>query len=169
MKDLEDIFKDIIDYFMEELTLEDDSVMSRINYYISIKNAEKGDDLLESIPNDAGRFVLNQRMKDPKAFKNWIDIAVAETVSFDARFDTVAKTFIISVNSLIMDDLSNNTFYRSVRMAEVLKNLMVDFFKTKTTFGFIDGYPESNTLPERVSVDGAKSLKSGVLYMVTIQ
>jgi len=169
MIDLEDSFLKIISYMMEEVTLEDDTVVSRLNYYIRNKNAEKGDSLLDEIPNDSSRFVLNQRMRDYKAFKNWIDIAIAESVEFDSNFNAVAKTYIFSINALYQDDLSNAVFYNSIRMAEVLKDLMVDFFANVKDFGFIYGFPQSNILPERVSVEGLKALKSGVLYTVVIQ
>lgn len=168
MIDLEDIFKAIISHMMEMVQPEEGDPMSRLNFFITNKNIEKGDTLLELIPNDEGRFVLNQRMKDMKAFKNWIDIAVAEVVDFDSNFEATAKNYIISVNSILMDDLSNNTFYRSVRMADVLKDIMIDFLRNKMQYGFVNGQPESNTLPERVLVEGAKAIKSGVLYMVTI-
>lgn len=169
MVDLEDIFKAIIAYLREELPIVGGGTISRLNYYINEMNVRKGDTLLDSVPNDEGRYVLNQRMKDMKAFKNWIDIAVAENVKCNSNFDAVAKDYIISLNSLITDDLSFDTFYKSVRMAEVLKNVMKNFFKEADTFGFAYGEIETNTLPDRVSVSGARTLMSGVTYLITIQ
>lgn len=169
MKDLEDAFKIIIAYLMEELPVQGGGTISRLNYHINEMNLEKEDTLLDSIPNEDCRFVLHQRQKDMKLFKSWIDISVAENVAITPNFDAVAKDFIISVSSVIYDDLSKNTFYKSVRMAEVLKNIMVGFFRDVKDYGFAFGEMEANTLPDRVEVSGTKALMSGVVYMVTIQ
>ena len=169
MKDAEDIFKSVIEYLMEELPIQGGGTISRLNYYINAKNVEKGDTLLEDVPNDASRFILNQRIRDAKGFKNWIDIAVDTDVDLDSNFDTVAKTFIISVNSLLQDDFSDNIFYSSVRMAEVIKDAMVDYFKQYKVPGFMFGELTTNALPDRVSVKGTNALMSGVIYQMIIQ
>lgn len=169
MIDLEDIFKSILDYARDELPLEDGGTISRLNYLISLKNAEKGDSLLDMIPNKDSRFVLNQRRKEQSHHKSWIDLAVAEDVETDSNFNTVAKKYAISLSSVIQDDLSYGAFYKSCRMAEVLKDLMVDYLSNQQEFGFMDGYVDMNSLPARVSIQGTKALQSGVVYIVTIQ
>lgn len=154
---------------MEELELEGGGTISRLNFEIAKVNAAKGDDLLKEIPNVEKRFVLNQRMKEMKLFDSWIDLSVAEEVDCNSNFDTVARGYIITTLSIVKDDLSYDTFFRSTRMAEVLKNLMKEFLKTKQDAGFMYGDISSLALPERVSISGIKSLMSGVSYLVTIQ
>ena len=53
-------------------------------------------------------------------------------------------------------------------MADVLRDAMKEYFKTKMVNGFQTGKIEINSLPERVSVYGTKHLRSGVIYLVTI-
>ena len=170
MKDVEDIFKAIIEFLSEELPVQGGGTISRLNYYINAKNVEKGDNLLDEIKNSPERYILNQRLKEsPQLFKNWIDIAVDDDVDINANYDTVAKRFVVSVNALISDNLEIDTFYKSTRMAEVLKDIMKEFFKEKMTYGFMYGEIETNTLPVRVSIEGNKALMSGVVYIITIQ
>lgn len=169
IKDSEDILKDIINYLMEELELIGGGTISRINYYINKKNVEKGDELLDAVTNDESRFVFNQRQKEMKSFKSWIDISVDQNVTLGSNFDTASAEYAISVDSLIYDDLSRNTFFKSVRMANVLKDIMNDYLKERQDSGFMFGAVEINTSPDRVSAEGTKMLRSGVIYLVVIQ
>lgn len=169
IKDSEDILKEVINYLMEELELVGGGTISRLNFYINKKNEEKGDTLLGEVPNEECRFVFNQRQKDMKSFKTWIDIVVAENVELNSNFSTAAAEYAIAVDSLLYDDLSHDTFFKSIRMANVLKDIMNDYLKTKQEAGFMFGEIETNTLPDRVSADGCKMLRSGVTYLVVIQ
>ena len=108
-------------------------------------------------------------MRDFKAFKEWIDISVGEESELDANFDTIAKAYAISVSSMIQDDYSDAVFFKSIRMAEVLKNIMSNFMKEKINAGFMYGELTNSIVPERVAIKGSKALKSTVVYISVIQ
>ena len=133
------------------------------NYFPVIKIEQK------DIDNKDSRFVLAQRMREQQTFSSWIDIYIEEEVECDNNFDAIAKAYSINVNSMIKDDTSNDTFFRSMRMAEVLNSLMTDYFKQSQEYGFILGEVIKNTYPGRVLVSGGKTLKSGVTYNIIIQ
>jgi len=166
--DFEDISSKIFNYLREEVELEGGGTKTRLNYFIAVKNAEKGDTLLQEIPDEDNRYVLQQRQRENITLNRWIDLTMGEEVTLNSNFDAAAKTYAIQLHSLIKDDLTNNTFYRSIRMAEVLKNIMIDFFKCNRDMGFAGGEITSITMPERVNTSAGKTIESGVTYLITI-
>ena len=173
MIDFEDISISIFAYLREkkdrsEWGLPGSGLITRLNASIEDKNTEKGDTMLESIPDQDNRYILEQRIKEIQILNRWIDLSMEEVVTLNSNFDTASKLYAIALSSLIKDDLTNNTFYRSVRMAEVLKNIMVEFFKCNRNQGFAYGEITSLSMPERVNVKGDKVIKSGVTYLITI-
>lgn len=169
MIDLEDIFKAILAYLRHEVGVDGlGDPVTRLNFYINKKNEQKGDTLLEFIKDEDQRYVLNQRKREQGVLDQWIDIAVDDDVVINSNFDAAAKTYAISLSHLIQDDFKDSIFYKSCRMADVLQDIMGDFFKTSSDFGFMVGAVDRNGLPLRVSIKGTKALMSGVTYVATI-
>jgi len=173
MIDFEDISKSIFDYLREEKDksewgLPGSGLITRLNAFIEEKNIQKGDTILEQIPNTDNRYILEQRIREVIILNRWIDLSMEEIVTLNSNFDAASKLYAIQLSSLIKDDLTNNTFYRSIRMAEVLKNIMVSFFKCNRNKGFAYGETTAIITPERVNVKGDKVIKSGVTYLITI-
>jgi hypothetical protein len=174
LDDLEELIKQFKTYLTETVTVEIDGVdvdMMRINFYIQLMNARKGDSLLNEIVQDSSlsRFTLAERVRDFNAFKEWIDISAGEDIEMDSNFNTVSKLYLLQVSSLIQDDMSSDVYFKSIRMGEVLKNIMVQFFRDNSFAGLMDGRVEGAHVPFRVSLKGSKALKSIVVYRALIQ
>lgn len=166
--DYEDITRNIIEYLREEQDY-GFGTQTRLNYYITLANNAKGDTLLDEIPNLDNRYLLLERTREMKPFKNWIDLSIIETVQLDPNYNKVAKTYSITISSLIKDNLSDGTFYKAVRMTEVLKNIMNKFYEdNKHKPGFSDGRLASILVPSRVMAFGSKTLKTGIIYVINI-
>ena len=104
-----------------------------------------------------------------KNFKNWIDLSLSETTQVDSNFDDIAKTYIIKISSLLKDDLSKDTFFKALRMSEVLKDIMRGFFgDIRYNAGFQDGKIEQILVPSRVMAYGSKTIKTGIIYNINI-
>ncbi len=168
--DLEAVIKSLKEYLMEELEVEGSpDPMSRLNIYINNWNARKGDTLLSAIPNETERFIFSQRRRETANYKQWIDINAAEEIEYDSNFTAVAKTYIISLSSLIYDDYSDEVFFKATRMSEVLTEVMKHFLSEVQTHGLMFGQLQSGSIPQRVALKSSKALKSGVTYIAIIQ
>lgn len=168
MIDYEDITRSIIAYFRE---IKDYGFGSetRLNYNITLANNAKGDSLLDDVPDNDDRYVLLERTREMKNFANWIDLSLSETTQANSNYSKVAKTYTVKISSLLKDDLSNDTYFKSVRMTEVLKNIMKNFFDdNRHDAGFSDGYIESILIPSRVMAYGSKTIKTGIIYIINI-
>ena len=168
MIDYEDITKEIVAYLREtkDYGL---GVQTRLNYNITLANNIKGDTLLNEIPDEDDRYVLFERVRDMKNLANWIDLSLSETTQINSNFDTIAKTYTITISSLLKDDVSNDTYFRSLRMIEVLKNIMNGFFKeTRYNNGFLEGYIDAISVPNRVMVDNSKTIRTSLIYIINI-
>lgn len=168
MIDYEDITRIILAYFKEEKDY-GLGVQSRLNYYIKLANNAKEDTLLNEIPNLDNRYVLFERTREMKNFEGWIDLSLSETTQVDSNFNTTSKTYIIIISSLLKDDLTNDTYFRALRMTEVLKNIMKEFFgDSRYNAGFQDGRIEQILVPSRIMAYGSKTIKTGIIYNINI-
>lgn len=166
--DFEDISKKIFAYLREEVEFEVIGIKTRINGFILQKNLEKGDSLLKEIPDEEQRFRVEPIDREFPRLDNWIYLIMGEEVTLNSNFDAASKTYAIELSSMMRDNLTTDTFYRSVRMAEVLKNIMVCFFKETRDMGFASGEITSILMPEKVSLKGTNAIRSRVTYLITI-
>ncbi len=169
--DLEETFKILQSFLMEELELKTGKMVSRFNFEIDKINKEKkGQDQdtfdLEFITNSEDRFSFSQRQRENKTIDKWVDITNDTNTDQQSLYEVSAQTFTFTISFLLRDNLSSLAFYKSLRYNEVIRRCILQL-KSERQNDFLEVILK-NTFQENVSLNGTKLIRSGCVFTISV-